>query len=196
MDGPVLDCVRNSQRDRMCLRVELPVVILSITDSDFFRGRRNAIDSHRGAIPPGFVTGLFGAAGNRERGGGDSTGVVYAEKFALLVSERVAVILIKRAATVLTRINKQLQRPVRNFAGVLHNGLRRHDCAGSNVKRHLVERRMQLEFFLACMLSSRPKVVPLAGWKRNIFGINHLGSDGGNEQIAAEKKITIVIVKV
>src|SRR5215472_1321352 len=101
MDGPVLDCVRNSQRDRMCLRVKLPVVILSITDSDFFRGRPDAIDSHRGAIPPGFVTVLFDTAGNRDGAGGDSAGVVNAEKLALLIRKGVAVILIEHTSTIL-----------------------------------------------------------------------------------------------
>src|SRR5690349_21896418 len=89
----------------------------------------------------------------------------------------------------------QLERAVRSFARVLNNRLHGHDRSSAHVKRHFIKARVQLDFFVARVPDASPKVIPIAGGKRDIFGVQHFGGHGSDKKIAAEEKIAIVPVK-
>src|SRR5690242_90601 len=91
-----------------------------IANAHLFWFARSAKDGHFGRVPPRLERRLF-----RPSAYGDGirrrlARIADPQKVASLVRERVAVILIKRTAAVLARINLQLQRAVRFLPGTLH----------------------------------------------------------------------------
>src|SRR4029077_19740423 len=65
-----------------------------------------------------------------------------------------------------------------------------------DVERHLVERGAQGDFVFAADLLRGPIVVPIAWGQLYFFGVDHLSGDWCDEEVAAEKEITVIAVEI
>jgi hypothetical protein len=65
---------------------------------------------------------------------------------------------------IVTRVNFYFQRAAWLFFCVLHDRLHGDDCAGANVKRELVERRVKRDVLRAGVILRGPIVVPIS-WR-------------------------------
>src|SRR5260221_14575775 len=85
----------------------------------------DAINRKFDSAPPRFVSVFFDGAEDLDRSSAGLARIVHTQKFAILVVQRVSVVLIQRAFAIRPGINAKLQRAVRRFAGVLYQRLAR-----------------------------------------------------------------------
>src|SRR5882762_6424751 len=146
-------------------------------------------------VPPRLKRVLLRCRSNGDRSWRSLAGIVHPQYLASLVGEAVAIILVKRAVAVFSRIHTQFKWPVRFFAGILHHRLCWNNRASSNVKRHLIECGMQRNLIFAAEPLRSPIVIPVAGRELHFFGIDHLRGHRSDEEVAAEKEVAVVAVK-
>src|SRR5271165_938683 len=153
------------------------------------------VDGYGLGGPPWLEGAFFDRAGDAHSAGGELASVMYAQEFAALVGESVAVILIQRSAAIVSGINAQLQRPGRGLLSALHQRLHGNHRACTHEQRQLLEPGMQAQRRGAPTFFAGPKVVPSAGRKLHILRVGHLGHDRSDEEIAAKQKVAIVAVE-
>src|SRR5882672_305080 len=192
LNRPILQCIGHGQRHRMRFVVEAPRMTFHSADFDRLRRRSCSEHFHFRAGPPRRISVLLHFAGYRYFSCACLTRIVHAQHFAFFVGECVPIIFIQCAVAIWTGIHAKLQRSARNLFRELYQLLHRHNRSGANVKRHLIQRRLQNTLILTAVLFRRPVVVPITRRQANHLRVHHLCRHRRHKQVSPEKKIVIV----